>query len=213
MKVGSTTTRTNTDWLADLRTGGVVREQALSDLRAIILAGLPYALANWLSPADPHFDELAEDVVQETLLRVMEHLHTFQHRSLFTTWAHKIAVRVALTELRRMRWKDVSLDAFMEEHGEGMQMAAPASPARSAEQRDIMERVERVIAEELTDKQRLAMMAVNVHGIPLEAVAQQMGTSRNTLYKLLHDARLKLKQRLMREGLTPQDVLAAFAEG
>ena len=69
------------------------------------------------------------------------------------------------------------------------------------------------LAEELTDKQRLAMMAVNVHGMPLEAVAQQMGTSRNTLYKLLHDARLRLKQRLLREGLTPQDVLAAFADG
>ena len=213
MKVGPTTTRTNTDWLADLRAGGEVREQALSDLRAIILAGLPYALANWLSPADPHFDELAEDVVQETLLRVMDHLHTFGHRSLFTTWAHKIAVRVALTELRRMRWKDISLDALMAEHGEGMQMAAPTSPARSTEQRDILERVARVIAEELTDKQRLAMMAVNVHGMPLEAVAQQMGTSRNTLYKLLHDARLRLKQRLLREGLTPQDVLAAFADG
>ena len=213
MKAVHPTTRTNTDWLQDLRSGGQPQQEALDDLRAILRAGLPYALASWLSPAHPQFDDLAEDVVQETLLRVMHHLDTFGQRSLFTTWAHKIAVRVALTELRRMRWKEISLDALVAEHGDGMQMTSLTSPAQSAEQHDIMLRIERIIAEDLSGKQRLAMMAVNVHGMPLEQVARQMGTNRNTLYKLLHDARLRLKRRLLLEGLTPQDVLAAFAEG
>jgi RNA polymerase sigma-70 factor (ECF subfamily) len=68
----------------------------------------------------------------------------------------------------------------------------------------------RIIATELTDKQRQALVAARIHGMPLEEVARRMGTNRNALYKLLHDARQRLKKRMMDEGLSPQDVLAAF---
>ena len=105
--------RTNEEWLADLRTAGEAKETALADLRAIILAGLPYALSNYLSPDNPQFQSLTEEVAQETLLRVMSHLDTFEGRSKFTTWVHKIAVRIALTELRRRRWRDFSLDSLV----------------------------------------------------------------------------------------------------
>ena len=47
--------------------------------------------------------------------------------------------------------------------------------------------------------------------MPLEEVANRMGTNRNALYKLLHDARQRLKKKLEEEGLSPQDVLAAFS--
>jgi RNA polymerase sigma-70 factor (ECF subfamily) len=206
--------RTNTDWLADLRSPGLVREAALADLRGIILAGLPYALANWLSPDSPHFDDLADDVTQETLMRVLNRLDTFEGRSQFTTWVHKIAVRVALTELRRRRWKDVSLGELLEgEQGDVAPREMPDSapdPERLAEQADVLKRVQRIIMEELTDKQRSAMMAVGVQGMPMEEVARRMGMERNALYKLMHDARLRLKRRLLRDGLTPADVLAVF---
>ena len=215
MKTVHGITRTNADWLADLRSLGPAREAALADLRSIILAGLPYALANWLSAADPQFDALAEDVTQETLMRVLDRLDTFEGRSQFTTWVHKIAVRVALTELRRRRWKDVSLDAVLasdEGSAESQSMAVDASPSPEAilERADMLARVQHIILAELTDKQRQAMMAVGVKGLPLEEVARRMHMERNALYKLMHDARLRLKRRLLREGLTPEDVLAVF---
>jgi RNA polymerase sigma-70 factor (ECF subfamily) len=214
MKTVPEITRTNADWLADLRSPGPTRDAALGDLRTIILTGLPYALANWLSPDSPHFDSLAEDVAQGTLMRVLDRLDTFEGRSQFTTWVHKIAVRVALTELRRRRWKDVSLDDLMAgEEGEAAPLEMPDAapdPERLAEQADVLAHVQRIIREELTDKQRSAMMAVGVQGMPIEEVARRMGMERNALYKLMHDARLRLKRRLLREGLTPQDVLAVF---
>ena len=71
----------------------------------------------------------------------------------------------------------------------------------------------RLIDEELTEKQRQAMVATTIQGVPLEEVARQMGMKRNALYKLLHDARLRLKQRLAKEGLTPEDIWAVFEEG
>ena len=91
--------RTNDQWINDFRTSGSDQDAALADLHRIILAGLPYALSTWLSADDPRFQPLAEEVAQETLLRVPDHLDTFEGRSQFITWVHKIAVRVALTEL------------------------------------------------------------------------------------------------------------------
>src|SRR5688500_898009 len=107
-------TRTNEDWLSDLRSSGEAREAALEDLRSIVQKGLPYALSRWLSPDEPQFNSLVEEVTQETLLRVLDQLDSFEGRSQFTTWVHKIAVRIALTELRRKRWRDSSLDELTE---------------------------------------------------------------------------------------------------
>ena len=73
-------------------------------------------------------------------------------------------------------------------------------------------RIERIIQEELTEKQRAALVALAVKDMPMEVVAEQLGTNRNALYKLLHDARLRLKQRMEAEGLMPEDVLASFED-
>jgi len=208
------TKRTNDQWLGDLRAGGARREAALADLRADILYGLPYALRDWLSPDDPHFAALAEEVTQETLMRVLEHLDSFEGRSQFTTWAHKIAVRVALTELRRRHWKDVSLehvtDSAEDERAGRLIADAASGPETAVERADLLARVQQMMREELTEKQLRAMMAVGLSGMPLEEAARHLGTERNALYKLLHDARLRLKRRLAREGLTPAELLAVF---
>jgi RNA polymerase sigma-70 factor, ECF subfamily len=65
--------------------------------------------------------------------------------------------------------------------------------------------------EELTEKQRKALMAI-MEGFPLEEAAQRLGMNRNALYKLMHDARLRLKRRLEKEGLTPKEVLSVFEQ-
>jgi RNA polymerase sigma-70 factor (ECF subfamily) len=206
--------RSNTQWLADLKSEGLSKESALSDLHQIILNGLPYALSNWLPVSNPHFQALAEDTAQETLLRVLDNLDTFEGRSQFTTWVHKIAVRVALTELRRKRWENVSLDELVEGDDKPPVVKLVADPDPNpdelTEAADMILRVQRIIAEELTEKQRKAMIAIAIKGMPLAEVARRMGTNRNTLYKLMHDTRLRLKRRLAQEGLSPEDVLAAF---
>ena len=212
------TDRTNQEWIADLKADGDQKEAALADLRAAIATGLPYALSNYLTPDNPQFESLAEEVTQDTLLRVLDHLDSFEGRSRFTTWVHKIAVRIALTELRRRRWRDFSLDSLVEENEEGVSfpslMIDPApNPDALTQQSDMLQRIGRLINEELTDKQRQAMVATAIEGVPLEEVARRMDMKRNALYKLLHDARLRLKKRLANEGLTTEDVWAAFDRG
>lgn len=208
--------RTNEEWIADLRAEGDRQAQALEDLRAIILRGLPYAIAGRLDPNSPESEALTDEVAQETLLNVLKHLDTFEGRSQFTTWAHKIAVRAALTELRRARWSEVPLPEMeMNEDPDSAprEMADnQPSPEKMTERKDLMTRIQRIIREELTDKQRLALMTIALQGMPLEEAAEKMGMNRNALYKLMHDARLRLKRRMEAEGMTPHEVLATFAE-
>jgi RNA polymerase sigma-70 factor (ECF subfamily) len=206
--------RDNHSWIRDLQTPGTPRESALEDLRLNLLRTLPRALTRWLSPSDPSLTALVDDVTQETLLRVLEKLDTFEGRSQFTTWVYKIAVRIALSELRRERWKDVSLDEMTEVANRDPDTGFPSDPDLGpesvAEKKDTLQRLSRILSEELTDKQRQALTAVGVKGIPLEEVARRMGTNRNALYKLMHDARLRLKHRLEQEGLPIQELLAMF---
>ena len=211
------TTRTNDQWISDLSAEGEAREAALEDLHAIILRGLPFALSRWLSPSNPQFESLTEEVAQETLLRVLDQLHTFEGRSQFTTWVHKIAIRIALTELRRKRWQDSSLDEMVDDEETPVSPRiledASATPEQTAERADMLERVLRVIDEELTERQRRALIMLGMQGMPMEEAARRLKTNRNALYKLLHDARLRLKQRLQTEGLSAQEVLTAFEGG
>ena len=209
--------RTNEQWLSDLSADGSQKETALEDLRAIIARGLPFALSRWLSPTSPQFEGLVEEVTQETLLRVLDQMHTFEGRSQFTTWVHKIAIRIALTELRRKRWQDSSLDEMVDNEETPVSPRiledSSATPEQTAERADMLERVRRVIDEELTERQRRALIMLGLQGMPMEEAARRLKTNRNALYKLLHDARLRLKQRLQTEGLDAQEVLTAFEEG
>jgi len=199
--------RTNQKWLDALR--GLGRDEALADLRAFLIRGLRYALAGQ-SGVD---EATLEDFVQEALLKILAGLNSFRGESRFTTWAQKIAVRVALTELRRHRWRDVSLDqitGFPDTDSIPYRTAdASAGPEQQALQQMLLETLRRLISEELTDRQRQAMIAV-LRGMPLEEVARRMGTNRNALYKLLHDARQRLQKAMMADGISSQDVLNAF---
>lgn len=210
------TSRTNEQWLAELRASGLERETALEDLRAVIQKGLPYALSRWLSPDQPQFNALVEEVTQETLLRVLDQLGTFEGRSQFTTWVHKIAVRIALTELRRKRWRDSSLDELTENEDvpppPGLLADTHAGPETSAERADMLTHVRRIIEEELTDRQREALILLDVRDMPMEDAAKKLKTNRNALYKLLHDARVRLKSRLSMEDIAPHEVLALFEQ-
>jgi RNA polymerase sigma-70 factor (ECF subfamily) len=85
-------------------------------------------------------------------------------------------------------------------------------PETEVERAEVLAQLRKIIMEELTDKQRKAMLAAGIHGLPLEEVARRMGTNRNALYKLMHDGRLQIKRRLAREGLTVEDIFAVFEQ-
>ena len=87
------------------------------------------------------------------------------------------------------------------------------TPEEQALQNMVLGELRRMVDENLTDRQREAVVAVLLEGMPISEVAKRMGTNQNALYKLLHDVRRKLKREMKAAGLSPQEVLAAFEEG
>jgi RNA polymerase sigma factor (sigma-70 family) len=201
--------RTNEQWLAELQ--GSNPDDALTDLREVLVRGLRAALGGRAGDVDAS----VEDFAQEALIKVMGNLDSFRGESRFTTWANKIAMNVALTELKRGRWRDVSLQDLFARRGAADRGPADhhLTPEQLAYQNIVLTNLRRMIDEELTDRQREAVVAVILEGMPIAEVARRMGTNQNALYKLLHDARKKLKLRMEAAGLSPQDVLAAVEEG
>ena len=201
--------RTNEQWTSALCGPG--RDEAIGDLRVLLVRGLRSALSRQRGVSDAAI----EDFAQEALMKILDNLDSFRGESRFTTWSQKIAVRVAFTELRRKEWRNVSLQDITGPYNTGNPGPrefpdSRSNPERAASRRIVFETVERLIQEELTQRQRDAIVAVMLNGMPLEEAARRLDTNRNALYKLLHDARRKLKKCLISEGLTPQDVLAVF---
>lgn len=205
--------RTNEEWLEQL--DDPVDDEALEDLREILLRGLRASLSNRINT---DLDAITEDFVQDALLKILKSLHTFRGESRFTTWAQKIAIHVAYTELRRRRWRDISLRDIVEtpdgdEYTPAILTDPSSTPEREASQNDMLELVYNMIDTDLTDRQRTAMVAILQGGMPIDEVARKMDTNRNALYKLIHDARKRLQQSLFEKtGLSAQEVLAMFEQ-
>lgn len=197
--------RDNASWLAELRGR---RESALTDLRNVLLRTLRKALGG-RHRVD---DSFLEDAVQDALLRILDRLDQFQGRSRFVTWATAIAIHVAMGERRRSRWKDVSLDELTSDAGfvpRGT-VGAEAPPDAQAERRAMLDAVQHAIENDLTEKQKTALLA-EMKGMPLDEIARHLGSNRNAVYKLTHDARKKLKKRLEAAGYTAEDVVGRRA--
>lgn len=190
----------NESWIARLTATGPVQNEALAELRAILLRRLRKAFSGRNGVDEP----LLEDVTQEALLKTLDSLPSFQGRSQFTTWATTIAVRGAFTELRRRHWKDVSLEQITREAN----LRTEEVGAGDAVERDALIRtMYRIIATELTDRQRTALLA-ELQGMPLAEIGRRMGNNRNAIYKLTHDARRRLKRGLEVAGYNAADLHA-----
>lgn len=180
----------------------------MRELRGLLHAGLRVALNGRSDVSEAHL----EDFAQEGLLRVLDRLDQFQGRSKFTTWAQAIALNVAFTELRRKRWQDVSLDALM---ADGERMTEPAMIADDIlgpdeDRTRLVAALRLAIENDLTPKQRAAIMG-ELREMPFDQIVTLLGTSRSAAYKMLHDARRALKQRLHEAGITGADIQNAFS--
>lgn len=200
--------RSNADWLEALRSEGRAQSAALEDLRRYLLRALPTALKkHGPIPAD-----LVDDVVQDSLVRVLDRLDAFEGRSRFTTWVVAIAVRIAMTELRRRRWRDVSLDALVADDGRLPEELDP-NPHSGPENRTARLAIVRALAAlfeaELSPRQRTAIVS-ELRGMPQEEIGRRLGINRNAVYKLAYDGRRKLKRGLEASGFDAQEIRACF---
>jgi len=195
------------DWVERLRSAGESKGAAIEELRRILVRGLRRSLA-----ARGGGEAFAEDVAQEALLRILDSLDSFVGRSRFTTWAMTIAVRIGISELRHKHFQDVSLQQIM--GGENLKIDLTVALAGAPEQQErrtfIMETLKQLVEQTLTEKQRTVVQA-DLAGMPIEEIARRLGTNRNAVYKMFHDARQKLRQGFEAAGISAEDVQAAIS--
>ncbi len=208
--------RSNEQWIADLQDTGAARDAALRDLTAWLERCLFFYLRERSDLQRLDGDELkqmAADFAQDSVLIISEKYTQFAGRSKFTTWAAKIAIHQALGEMRRARWRDLSLNALTQDGSfepSFLSEDQQRTPETQAIHRQILGTVMEVMQNELSEKQRTALYARLVMGVPIAILAEDMQTNANALYKLIHDARKRLKERLLERGLSPEDILSSF---
>jgi RNA polymerase sigma-70 factor (ECF subfamily) len=141
--------------------------------------GRVHALCRRMAPAE------ADELTQRAFVKAWEGLPSFQQRSAFGTWLHRLAVNVVLTEQRAASRRQARVIAF--EHPGGSQPPPPV-----ADRLDL----ERAIAT-LPERARQVFVLHDIEGYKHREIAGFMGISDGTSKGQLHRAR-----RLLREALT-----------
>ncbi len=197
--------RSNSDWLDSLETGSPGFDSAIFDLRTLLMKGLTRSFGNHRKLS---YENL-EDFCQDALMKILSAKERFSGKSQFTTWAMKVAVNLVLSEIRKKSWDNVSLDV-MDDSEPFLDIRRGSGFFSTTEQKvlrkDMADTCNMLIRKFLSKRQRRALIYSMKYGMPLDEVARRTDSTRNSVYKLLHDARKKLKQEMENLGITRQDI-------
>ena len=189
--------RESWEWLARLRGSGADRDAAIEELLALLLTAARFVLARRRarSPTFPRegLDDLAVEAAGEALVAIMARLDEYRGESRFTTWAWKFAFFEASQALRRRNWMGREIPS---EDAGWSTLAREASPERVVERRELIAELKAAVESALTPHQRAVFVALALNSVPVDVLAERMGTTRGALYKTLHDARSRLRAHL-----------------
>ncbi len=180
-------------WLARLGATGAERELAIAELHGLLLRAARHELRRRDLPHG-EVDDLAVQAADDALVAVLAKLPTFRGASRFTTWVYKFALLEAGVKARRRAWQ-----------GREIMLGDDAWPAfadpgpgahESAVTAELLRAIRDAVQRELTDHQREVFVALALHEVPIDVLAERRGTTRGALYKTLHDARRRLRAAL-----------------
>jgi RNA polymerase sigma-70 factor (ECF subfamily) len=145
--------------------------------------------------------QVAEDIVQEAFVRVVQNATDFKHEARFTTWIYTITRNLCIDHLRkRALRKHPSLDESRGEEGDGPtlgeQTADPkASVEREATGTELKERIVRAV-DTLPDEQREVFLMREVANLPFKEIAEITGVPENTVKSRMRYALERLQEAL-----------------
>jgi RNA polymerase sigma-70 factor (ECF subfamily) len=189
------------DWVTALHSTGAEQAVALRELHAVMVRAAGHQVWRMRSalpdPSPSSVDIIVNQATDEAMTALLAKLHTFQGRSRFTTWAFKFAILQAATEVRRVQWqhREVELRDLDEPSA-----STHGNPEMHAEGTDLSRAVADAMREVLTPHQRRVAIALLVDGVPIDVLADRLGTTRGALYKTLHDVRVRLRAELSARG-------------
>ena len=189
-------------WVQSLSGPGEQREAALTRLHEMLLRIARRELrrrSGQLRITGPELDDLAYQAAADALLAIMAKVGQFRGESRFTTWAYKFVIFEVSAKVGRHFWINppVPMDA---EDWDRLPDRFGLDPAREAERRELAGAVRRAVDEQLTPRQRQVFVAIVLDGVPMDALAAELGSTRNAIYKTMFDARRKLRAALAANG-------------
>ncbi len=189
-------------WLRRLGADGGDRQAAERELHArlVRIALTEVRRRSVSSPVTgPELDDVAHQAAGDAMFAILAKLGDFRGESRFTTWAYRFVILEVSSKLGRHYWRNppVALDAGQWER---LPDRFGIDPAGHAEAAGVLAEVRRVVDDELTAHQRRVFVAIVVDGIPLDALATELGLRRNALYKVIFDARRKIRRALVANG-------------
>jgi RNA polymerase sigma-70 factor (ECF subfamily) len=190
-------------WLADLRDEGPTRDAAIERLRDLLLRGARFEVARRRATMPylrgEELDDIAAEAADDALISVLRRLDDFRGRSRFSTWAYKFALLEAAVKLRKRAWQGREIP--LEPETWNLFASTRLAPDAQVELAALLDAVREGIADTLTPHQRRVLLALAVDGVPIDVLADRLGSTRGALYKTLHDARRKLRAHLDERGL------------
>jgi RNA polymerase sigma-70 factor (ECF subfamily) len=195
--------RESAEWLAALGGGALHRrDAALARLRELLLRAARAEAARRsaaLGVAGSELEDVAQQAADDALLAILAKLGEFRGDSRFTTWAYKFAVLEVAGKLTRHAWRRTA-PSRLEEDWELLPDRFGFGPAEAAEWGELFALLRLAVDQDLTPRQRRIFVAVVLQGVPLDVLVEELGSSRNAIYKSLFDARRKLRARLVANG-------------
>jgi RNA polymerase sigma-70 factor (ECF subfamily) len=192
----------STQWLRDLGADGAVRDEAIERLHALLLRVARAEAARRRSITEQvraeEVDDLCTQAASDAVMAVLAKLDSFRGASRFTTWACKFAIFETSVRLRRHAWRDRKAEP--DESIWDRLVDAKPHPLHQLEHEQLVSTLQRAIDERLTDRQRLIFRNAALDDVPIDVLAERLGTSRGAIYKTLHDARGKLRRALIDAG-------------
>jgi RNA polymerase sigma-70 factor (ECF subfamily) len=167
---------------------GPQRDEALVALHELLLRAARFELHRRRQLPYDEAEDLAVMAANDAMVAVLAKLDTFRGQSRFTTWVYKFALLEAGVKARRRAWhgREVPLEDMTP-------LDAAPSPHQRAEDAELLRAVRDAMCTVLTDHQREVFIALALNGVPIDVLAERLGTTRGALYKTLHDARRKLR--------------------
>jgi RNA polymerase sigma-70 factor (ECF subfamily) len=160
--------------------------------------------AGRLRLAGPELDDLAHQAAHDAMLLILRKLDTFRGESRFTTWAYRFVIFEVSGKVARHFWSDAD-EPLEPEHWERLPDRFGFSPEEAVESADLLAAVRKAVEQELTDRQREVFVALVLNGVPADVLAPRLGTNRNALYKVMFDARRKIRRFLVTHGHVSQE--------
>jgi RNA polymerase sigma-70 factor (ECF subfamily) len=190
-------------WVERLRAGGRERDVAIAELREILLRAARFevrrrcATLSQIRGGDQ--EDLAQQSAGDAMVAILSKLDDYRGESQFTTWAYKFALYEAAAKLRKLAWQGRELPLEPEEWPH-VPDPGPA-PHGEVEMNDLLAAIRHEIESSLTPRQREVLVALALNEVPIDVLAERLGSTRGALYKTLHDARQKLRAAVAARGL------------